>query len=93
VSAVIDLDAIRKRAEAATLGKWWLSGWGTPMICHKLQEPRAYHTRGVGTIVNRAGFGKYSRREDFEFIAHARTDIPDLLTHIRYLEKVIKEML
>lgn len=72
------LEAIRKRAEAATEGPWETAlledGW---------------HVMHDGMIVAEM----YRKEaEDAEFIAHARTDIPKLLAEIERLRKFEKKV-
>jgi hypothetical protein len=90
---MIDLDAIRKRAEAATPGPWKVekneknatSGKNWLLACFGLQldhaENKDYHyfltTDNVRASNLMGGCDK-----DSEFVAHARTDIPALLDEL-----------
>ncbi len=78
----LDIDAIEKRARAATPGPWrtpHLSygsvGWTDPAL-HT-------HRREVCRIV---GNGRTGFTDDAQFIAAARTDVTELVAHIRQLE-------
>jgi hypothetical protein len=67
-----ELEAIRKRAEQATEGPWYTA-----------------HTADERLIVNKDGgifSGEYSRLNDADFIANARTDIPKLLAEVERLQ-------
>ncbi|MDQ9094253.1 MULTISPECIES: hypothetical protein [Bacillus] len=71
-----DLEAIRQRAEAATEGYWGAddSEWpGNGNLRYWINT----HWDGVAAAVT---------KEDAEFIAHARQDIPALLDHIAELQ-------
>lgn len=83
----IDLDAIRKRAEAATLDEWRVEE-GTTLIWGRC-DPDDHSTYGMGIPIVRVQpiLNDGCRQHDEEdatatFIAHARTDIPALLSHI-----------
>ena len=91
----LDIEAIRKRAEAATPGPWETSS-GVSVYAEN------------GSVINIAkcalaeeGYGwsgsDYSTMgyvlANAEFIAHARTDIPALLSHIAALEAERWEMM
>lgn len=69
-----ELEAIRQRAEAATEGEW-CEGYGHYVLIDNFKG--SYQTFGVA---------RCARKEDTEFIAHARQDIPDLLDHIAALQ-------
>lgn len=77
-----DIAAIRERAEAATGGPWrWpnrkhLLGKG-----HRLNVP-------ADSVLDTTTFGAPAR-EDRDFIAHARQDIPALLAHVEELEAAL----
>lgn len=72
---MIDIEAIAARADAATPGPW-----------------RRHDTRDYAEIHNGDSWGKamapialVGDADDADFIAHAREDIPALLTHIAEL--------
>ncbi|KKB71735.1 MULTISPECIES: hypothetical protein [Bacillus] len=71
------LEAIRKRAEAATEGEW-CEGYDHYVLIDNFKG--SYQTFGVA---------RCARKEDTEFIAHARQDIPALLDHIAELNQLI----
>ncbi|MFH5879790.1 hypothetical protein [Arthrobacter sp. NA-172] len=64
----MSLDAIRKRAEAAEPGPWFLDSDGVSI----------YYVFHNGDTLDRDRLAE-SSGSDAEFIAHARTDIPRLL--------------
>jgi predicted RNase H-like nuclease (RuvC/YqgF family) len=70
-----ELEAIRKRAEAATPGPWGKEfRYGISIITNY----------GFNVIDEDGGVTKYP---DAEFIAHARQDVPKLLAEIERLQK------
>ncbi|QNH48692.1 MULTISPECIES: hypothetical protein [unclassified Bacillus (in: firmicutes)] len=72
-----ELEAIRQRAEAATEGEW-CEGYNHYVLVDNFKG--SYQTFGVA---------RCARKEDTEFIAHARQDIPALLGRIAaLLEKI-----
>lgn len=74
---MIDLDAIEARANAATGGKWEAMPWqGDAGVCQLVNG------RYIVDVVTRG----YTRVADAEFIAHARTDVPDLIAEVRRLK-------
>ncbi|MCG7345364.1 hypothetical protein MHZ92_14590 [Sporosarcina sp. ACRSL] len=76
------LEAIRKRAEAATVGEW------------EYFNPRLYSHSIVksGDIDGRSIAKEISREADGEFIAHAREDIPALLAEVERLQAAYEDM-
>jgi len=76
----IDLDAIRARAEAATAGPW-----------------RRYETMQADTyVLDRRGLlgggiicGATYERDNAEFIAHARADVPVLIAEVERLRTAV----
>lgn len=86
------LAAIRARAEAATPGPWmvdeglvWDDGTGE-CECQWYREIRGWTDHGVQC---EAGYLVLSR-EDAEFIAHARSDIPALVAEVERLRRTIR---
>lgn len=75
-----ELDAIRARAEAATKGPW---ACADPMKYDKMQV-----TGSMGQVckTDLYGFEYPQCWDNGDFIAHARTDIPALLSYIAELE-------
>jgi hypothetical protein len=71
-----ELEAIRKRAEAATEGPWEYVGG-----VHKLIYTHTPTYRVANIIVE-----ELSEEPDGEFIAHARQDVPKLLAEIERLK-------
>ncbi|GAA1454186.1 hypothetical protein [Nocardiopsis tropica] len=82
----MDLDAIEARASAATEGPWYpvandlVGGW-----CVSQQDAPPSQSRG-GSVAD------FIRREDAEWIGHARTDVPDLVARVRELEGENKKL-
>lgn len=81
-----DLDEIWQRANAATPGPWTAHDReeGKPQGSYEIVTEVDPH----GSIVELLPPGQWSsigRREDAEFIAHAREDIPALLDEIKWL--------
>lgn len=78
---VLDRQAIRERAKAATKGPWE-------------QHPVSQRIvlRPGSAIEGRSPFeiGELERIADAEFIAHARTDIPALLAELERAEQVLR---
>lgn len=97
-----DLDAIRQRAEKATAGEWrWWDDydfrehlgnqdWSTENFQMGRIKLTSGGQQGQSVIYDWAEYADDSgfiiKREDAEFIAHARTDIPALLAHVEELE-------
>lgn len=73
-----EIEAIRKRAQAATEGPWQLAD----------TYDGAWILDSDDDIIS----GTVSRIVDAEFIAHARTDIPKLLAEIERLRKFEKKV-
>jgi hypothetical protein len=88
-----DIEAIRKRVEAATCGPW------CAIIPPDDKDPADFPYDGYGELRTMAtderdGFDLILKVDDFdkqdanlEFCAHAITDIPDLLAYIADLEQ------
>lgn len=81
-----DLMAIRQRAEAAVPGPWESVEHGV----RPEDGPTAFRivSEEAGTVAFTYGYSKASS-DAADFIAHARTDIPDLLDRIKALEGVL----
>jgi hypothetical protein len=70
------IEAIRERAKKATVGPWYFDG-----------QYELYATSdGLGPVKLR---NRLYPRNNFEFIANARQDIPALLAEVEYLNGVI----
>ncbi|MGC1177026.1 MAG: hypothetical protein WA843_03050 [Candidatus Saccharimonadales bacterium] len=91
-----DLDAIEARAAAATRGPWawdhsgvWQVNSGGPVLatCSKKDQTRG----GVGYVGDAYPRGENNPSESMEFIAHAITDVPALITEIRRLREAINQ--
>ncbi|MCI4129411.1 hypothetical protein [Bacillus haynesii] len=74
-----ELEAIRQRAEAATEGEW-CEGYDHYVLIDNFKG--SYQTFGVA---------RCARKEDTEFIAHARQDIPALLDHIAEIDRKLRK--
>jgi hypothetical protein len=77
---------IEKRYKAATSGPWFASIEGSDHICGESVILRGENKREtdlylIGGII-----------EDYDFIAHARQDIPTLITEIRHLSDLIDQL-
>jgi hypothetical protein len=79
-----ELDAIERRANAATPGPWF---------------PPVTRERGPGCddracVVDHEGCAvwPWHRREDMEFAYAARTDVPALIARVRELEAALKDI-
>ena len=74
-----DMDAIRARCDAATPGPWTYDEIGYVDV----GLPRS-RSIAVGIEIDATA------KSDGDFIAHARTDIPALLTYIEELERAVE---
>ena len=86
---MIDLQAIEAREKGATKGPWkWarydVNDYGISSPCSVLSEPGDW-----------AELGRAECKDDAEFSAHARTDIPALIAEVKRLradlEAIIRE--
>lgn len=77
------LDKIDARIESATEGAWKISSWrDSSSIEHMVVEPESgVHT--IGDITN-------NHQGNAEFVAHARTDLPDLVFAMRKIMELHK---
>lgn len=77
----IDIDAIRARAEAATLGPWFQGREGhryeSERDVYSHREPEVNESHDIASSVWSSA--------DAEFIAHAREDVPALLDEVERL--------
>lgn len=93
---MLDLDAIEARANRATPGPWDAIG---PYEVHVLAACDCEPEGACGDCED-GGFAVCSFNEhmrerafaNFEFIAHARTDIPALIARVRELEAEVERM-
>ena len=81
---MLDLDAIKARADAATEGPWGVEGRAHPGPDEHLV---IYPVEQGGTLA----FVQPSW-DDAEFIAHARTDIPALIAEVERLRGRIEAL-
>lgn len=83
-----ELAEIRARCEAATKGPWveCRNGGGDDFLYSIDSEP-------TGLPIVKADCGVYPpEKEDADFIAHAREDIPKLLAEVERLRKQVAEL-
>jgi BMFP domain-containing protein YqiC len=83
----LDLEAIRKRVEAATPGPWEWVKRGLSMETYSLfagEDLVNYH--GLNLINTEEGEWDWNGEANRALLAHARQDIPDLLSRIEELE-------
>jgi hypothetical protein len=84
----LDLTAIRERAARATLGPWWAwdrgVGWeiGVGTDVDDRGRPEQVLPEGQRTDIG--------RREDAEFIAACRTDVPALVSEVERLRDEVR---
>ena len=76
-----DMSAIQARADAATEGPWVMTTQGGI-------ESASY--RGPGEVPDSVGSAR--NQADWEFITHARQDIPDLLDALEAQAEEIKKL-
>lgn len=88
VSEPLDLDAIKARANAATPGPWDAY---RPREVYRLYEVCSTTPSGMNEVL--AEVSGYNASNDAEFIAAARTDIPDLLAAVERLSRWKREAL
>jgi hypothetical protein len=86
-----EIEAIRKRAEAATAGPWYNTRWdvATEPDCttgYPSSPESICGTFDGEYIENPNGIN------DAEFIAHAREDVPKLLVEIERLRETLNEI-
>ncbi|ATW60863.1 hypothetical protein SEA_BENTHERDUNTHAT_93 [Gordonia phage BENtherdunthat] len=96
----LDLDAIEARARAATPGPWEFHDEDihrNPWVTRKIvRDNEPYHELNVLKV----RMARHARDEccwpptstDAEFIAHARTDVPALVSRVRELEAIIRRV-
>ncbi len=93
----IDLEAIRAREQAATPGPWEADE-SAPWVWSKASDNwmRIADMRGWGQLTGKGGglglsdeVAEAIQNANAEFIAHAREDIPALLSHIEEQDKRI----
>jgi hypothetical protein len=85
----LDLAAIGARVDQATSGPWWAwdrgVGWciavGSPVDVDECGRPADYLPAGDRTDIE--------RREDAEFIAAARHDVPALAAEVERLQRLL----
>ncbi len=77
----LNLDAIEARANAATEGPWVMVTQG---------GIESEHYRGPGE--DASSVAQTRTQGDWEFIAHARTDVPALVARVRELEAAVERV-
>jgi len=96
----MDLAAIQARAEKATEGPWHWEDWSLDDGPDKFSLVAPPHTNPGGASTMFPDLGNRLLKDeneeiseqDRDFIAHARTDIPLLLTRIAELTEALKEI-
>lgn len=88
--ADLDLDTLQRLCDAAAPGPWTLhdvnEGTGTPPAWHIAND--AYHNPSDDGADAFGTFLDFGYREDAEFIAAARTAMPELIAEVRRLQAV-----
>jgi hypothetical protein len=88
-----DIDAIRKRAEAATEGPWGICKHGVWNLQAPDHPGLGYWDEGhLMMTEDPQGASGFERSEDADFAACARTDIPALLDHIESQDDLIRKL-
>lgn len=80
MSDEFDLDVVAARANAATEGPWWCGGDGI-----------VWDRFSVAIAEGCSHHGLAQQRDNCEFIAHARTDVPLLVAALRAAEQRLAE--
>jgi hypothetical protein len=78
-----DLEAIRKRAEVASPGKWTADDYTEG------HEHKGMHVESDATRGTMSALASYVEPADAQFIAHARTDVPALLDEVHSLKHLL----
>jgi hypothetical protein len=84
---IVDLEAIKARAQAATEGPW---DWGP--LDSTLSGRLALRAPGMRPVVRAAAADVWPSAADAVFIAAARSDIPALVTEVERLQNEIKAL-
>ena len=79
-----ELEAIKRRCDAATAGPWRVEH-GINVIC-------ADGKTATGATGTDAEYWHNRDKSNAEFIAHARTDIPNLIEEIEKLQEQVSEL-
>ena len=90
MSADLDLPAIEKRAAVATPGPWWAWDRGVGWHIAVGAEPDG---SGPPALLPEGQRTDLDRREDAEFIAAARQDVPLLVDRVRKLQDALRSVL
>lgn len=88
---MMDIEAINERVTRATPGPWWVQG---PVKTHDGAYRDAFVAFGTqGDLSDTFDLmERYDVDTDYQFIAHARTDIPALLTEVVRIEAAAQSM-
>ena len=83
---MIDLDAIKARAEAATPGPWEARVWHGEGMPYESWCVQKVSERGIRQdwIVHKI------HRDEAKFIAHAREDVPTLVAEVKQLRNEVE---
>lgn len=83
----LDLEAIRGRADAATPGPWW--AWDRGVGWHIAVGPGVDDRGRPDRLLPEGERTDIDRREDAEFIAAARQDVPALVAELERLQRLL----
>ena len=84
-----DIDRIKSQIAMATPGPWTYGGYGNQVwqsLTNESSDPRYEH---LPNAADRCIINEDLEKCDAVFIAYARTDIPNLLAYIEFLEQEI----
>jgi hypothetical protein len=91
-----ELEAIKRRAEAATPGPWRIDG-PERVISHFDENGRSISAKIGYWPAGPKTYGDYESeffsKQDAEFIVASRTDVPALVAEVEKLRKVVAYML
>jgi hypothetical protein len=89
--SILDLQAIRKRAEAATEGPWQAHKYSVSSE-HTKSENYAGEIDDICSLNDGEYIENYNAEADAEFIAHARQDVPALIAEVERLREALEEI-
>lgn len=86
-----DLTAIETRVAAATPGPWWSWVEGRDGVAGDTFIGRGHEEQRSDDLYLSTGESNAVTDADHDFIAHARQDVPRLLTEVRRLRDLLGE--